>query len=302
MKVLVYGGTGSQAAPTVWKLLEKGHQPYVLTRDGAKAQPMKEAGAEVVIGNTNDVALLTQASQGMDAIALMTPIFTDVPPATTAKNAIAAAEAAGVPYIVWNTGGKAPDEKIGNPLLDHQKETAELLAKSATPPGGLNYVILQPTVYLENLFGPYTAPFVINENKLAYPHPADMEVHWITSQDVGTLVVAALERPELSGSRFEIAGTERLDGPGLAKQFGLALGRDITYYAMPPAEFGAILNETFEPGAGDAVAKDYQLLYDEPEQKKKYLLDMQPVLEKLPVKMTSVKEWVQQHRQAFFPA
>ena len=302
MKVLVYGGTGSQAAPTVWKLLEKGHQPYVLTRDGAKAQPMKEAGAEVVIGNTNDVASLTQASQGMDAIALMTPIFTDVSPATTAKNAIAAAEAAGVPYIVWNTGGKAPNEKIGNPLLDHQKETAELLANSGTPPGGIKYVILQPTVYLENLFGPYTAPFVANENKLAYPHPADMEVHWITSQDVGTLVVAALERPELSGSRFEIASTERLDGPGLAKQFSLALGRDITYYAMPPAEFGAILNEAFGPGAGDAVAKDYQLLYDEPEQKKKYLLDMQSVLEKLPMKMTSVKEWVQQNKAAFSPA
>lgn len=294
LKVLVYGGTGSQASSTVWTLLERGHQPSVLTRNGEKARKMKEAGAQVVIGNTGDVDSLIKASKGMDAVALMTPIFTNVLPAITAANAIKAAKAAEVPLIVWNTGGKASDEQIGNPLLDHQKETTSLLAGS-----GLKYIILQPTVYLENLLGPYTAPFVAKENKLAYPHPADMQVHWIASQDMGKLVVVALERPQLSGSRFEIAGTQRLDGPGLAARFSAALGREITYYAMPPAQFGAILNEAFGPGAGDGVAKDYQLLYEQEELKKKYLVDTSPFLSKLPVTMTSVEEWVEQHRAAF---
>jgi uncharacterized protein YbjT (DUF2867 family) len=294
LKVLVYGGTGSQAAPTVWTLLERGHKPYVLSRDGQKAQKMKQAGAEIVIGDTSDKESLIKASKGMDAIALMTPFFTNVLPGVTAANAIEAAQAAGVPFIVWNTGGKAPAEKIGNPLLDHQYETVERLKKS-----GLKYIILQPTVYLENLLGPYTAPFVSKENKLAYPHPAGMKVHWIASQDVGKLVVAALERPELSGSRFEIAGTERLDGPGLAAQFSAGLGREISYYAMPPAQFAAILNEAFGPGAGDAVAKDYQLLYDQPEQQQKYLVDTGLFLNKLPIRMTPVKEWLQQFQQVF---
>ncbi|WP_046246467.1 SDR family oxidoreductase [Hymenobacter terrenus] len=299
LKVLVYGATGSQGSPVVRKLLERGHTPYVLTRDSQKAAPLQAAGAQVVTGDVSDRESLQKASQGMDAVALMTPVFTAVPPAVTAKNAIDAAVAAGVPLIVWNTGGKpsAANESVGNPLLDHQQQTTAYLQASGIP-----HIILQPTVYLENLLGPYTAPFVANENRLAYPHPADMQAQWLASDDLGALMVAALERPHLDGSRFEISGPERLDGAALAEQFSRALGRPITYYAMPPLEFGAILNQVFGPGAGDAVAKDYQMLYDFPEQKRKYLLDMQPVLEKLPVRLTSVQEWVAQHAVAFAPA
>jgi uncharacterized protein YbjT (DUF2867 family) len=294
LKVLVYGGTGSQASPTVWKLLERGHIPYVLTRNPEKAKAMEEAGAHVVIGNTADLESLKKASKGMDAIALMTPFFTEVPPATTAKNAIDAAVAQSVPFVVWNTSGKPGEVETGNPFLDHQHQTTRYLAES-----GLKYIILQPTVYLENLYGPYTAPFVVNENKLTYPHPEDMEVHWMASEDMGSFVVSALERPELSGSRFEVAGTQRLNGSGLAAEFSKGLGRKIDYKEMPPYEFAAILNNAFGPGAGDAIAKDYQQLFDEPEKKKKYLLDVSPVLEKLPVTTTPVSEWVSKNKAAF---
>ena len=294
LKVLVYGGTGSQGLPVVLKLLERGHTPYVLTRDAKKAVPLAEKGAKIITGNTGNLESLRQASEGMDAIALMTPLFTDVLPAVSAKNAIQAAAESDVKMVVWNTGGKAFDEPIGNPLLDHQPETTQLLRHS-----GLPYIILQPTVYLENLLGPYTTPFVRNDNKLAYPHPEAMQVHWISSQDMGALVTAALEHPELAGSYFEVSNTERLNGTDLAGQFSLALGRDITYYAMPPAEFGAILNNIFGAGAGDAVARDYQMLLDKPEQQTKYLTQPEVALKKLGVKPMSVRDWVSQYAAAF---
>lgn len=294
MKVLVYGGTGSQASPTVWKLLERGHIPYVLTRNPEKAQTMVDAGAKIALGNTGDLDSLKKASEGMDAVALLTPFFTDVAPAASAKNAIDAAVHTGVAHLVWNTSGKAGDEKTGNLILDHQQETANYLADS-----GLSYIILQPTVYLENLLGPYTAPFVANENKLTYPHPEDMEVHWIASEDMGSFVVSALEKPELSGSKFAVAGTQRLNGSRLAEEFSKGLDREVKYEVMPPTEFGAILNKAFGPGAGDEITKDYQQLHDEPEKRKKYLLDMGPVLEKLPIKPTSVSEWVARNKAAF---
>jgi uncharacterized protein YbjT (DUF2867 family) len=256
---------------------------------------MEKAGAKIVIGNTNDIELLRKASQGMDAVALLTPFFTDVPPATTAKNAIDAAVYAGVPHLVWNTSGRPGDGNTGNPLLDHQQATTKHLEES-----GLTYIILQPTVYLENLFGPYTAPFVANADKLTYPHPEDMEVHWIASEDMGAFVVSALERPELSGSKFEVAGTHRLNGNALAAEFSKGLDRTINYETMPVNEFAAIINNAFGPGAGDALAKDYQKLFDKPETKKKYILDMAPVLDKLPVKTTPVSEWVAKHKVVFF--
>jgi hypothetical protein len=78
------------------------------------------------------------------------------------------------------------------------------------------------------------------------------------------------------------------------------LGRSIDYYAMPPNDFGAILNQLFGPGAGAAAASEYQRMWDFPDQRPNFRADMQPVLEKLPVTMTRISEWVSKHKDAFF--
>lgn len=294
LKVLVYGGTGSQGSAVVRALLEKGHKPFVLSRNGTKAEELVKAGAEIVIGNVNDKASLIAASKDMDAISLMTPIFTDVPPAVTARNAILAAQEANVPYIVWNTSGQAPEEKVGNPLLDHQHETTRILAES-----GLKYVKLIPTIFTENLLGPYTAPFVAKEDKLTYPTPEDMEINWLPTSDLGKLVVAALEKPELSGNSFLVASPERMNGKKLAEAFSEGLDRKIHYQVMPPKEFGAILDKEFGPGSGEAVAKDYQRFHDDPSTRNAWQIDTKPMLDALGVKMTPIAEWVRQYKDAF---
>lgn len=294
LNVLVYGGTGSQGGAVVRALLEKGHKPFILSRNGAKAQEYVKAGASVVIGNTNDKKSLIAASKGMDAIALMTPIFTDVLPAVSAKNAILAAQEANVPYVVWNTSGQAPEDEVGNPLLNHQHTTTQLLAES-----GLKYVKLIPTIYAENLLGPYTAPFVAKGDKLMYPTPEDMEINWMPTNDLGKLMVAALEKPELSGKAYLIASPERLNGKKLAEAFSKGLGRKIRYQTMPPQEFGAILNQVFGPGSGDAVAKDYQRFHDNPASRDAWKVDTKPMESALGVKLTPMAEWVRQFKDAF---
>ncbi len=83
--------------------------------------------------------------------------------------------------------------------------------------------------------------------------------------NLGKLVVAALENPQLSGNTYFAASPERLNGEELAEAFNKGLGRTITFEVMEPKEFGIILNEAFGPGAGDAVAKDYKRYHDQPE-------------------------------------
>lgn len=294
MKVLVYGGTGAQGSAVARALLAKGHQPFILSRDGSKGKELEDAGAKLVIGNSNDLKSLVAASKGMDAISLMTPIFTDVLPSTTAENAIKAAQEAGVGFIVWNTSGQAPDMETGNPLLDHQKATTELFVKS-----GLQYIKLVPTIYAENLLGPYTVPFVAKENKLTYPAPAEMEINWLPMQDLGSITVAALEKPELSGNTYAIASTERLNGAGLAEAFSKGLGKAIQYEVMPTKQFGEILNEAFGPGSGDAIAKDYQRFHDDPSSRDAWQIDTKPMEEAFGVQTTPIAEWVKQYSAVF---
>lgn len=57
-------------------------------------------------------------------------------------------------------------------------EIAEMITDS-----GLPYIILQPGVYMENLLGPWTRPFVAEKDELPYPVPEDLPLGWIASDD-----------------------------------------------------------------------------------------------------------------------
>ncbi|GAB4209301.1 MAG: NmrA/HSCARG family protein [Roseiflexaceae bacterium] len=297
LKVLIYGATGAQSGALAPELLRRGHQPYVFTRNPEKAAGFAQAGATVVAGDMADRGRLVEASTGMDAVALLIPFFVPNPADALAfgRNAIDAAREAGVRLIVWNTSGAIPPVRTGNPSIDLRIDIAEHLRASGVP-----HIILQPLVYAENLLGPWTAPFVAQQDLVAYPTPPDLRIAWIPAADVAALVAAALERPELAGRSYVVSGTEAPDGPELAEHFAAALGRPISYHALPPREFGAILDRVFGPGAGDAAATEYERQWASPE-RKPMAADMAPVLADLPVRLRTLREWVAEHAAAFTP-
>lgn len=296
LNVLVYGATGSQASPVVHELLRRGHKPRVVTRNAEKAAPLAAAGAEVVVADMGDAERLADVSRGMDAVSLLVPFFINPADAPTfGRNAIDAARTAGVRLLVWNTSGPMPPERTGDPGIDVRFDIADYLQASGVP-----HITLQPTAYAENLLGPWTAPFVRNENKVAYPNRPEARVGWIASADVAALIVAALERPGLAGRSYAVSGLENVSGPELAAAFSAALGRPIDYYPLPPRDFGAILDNLFGPGAGVAAAAQYERAW-ETGQFPSMHVDMAPVLADLPVRMRTLREWVAEHAEAFQP-
>ncbi|MDX2077317.1 MAG: NmrA family NAD(P)-binding protein [bacterium] len=295
LNVLVYGATGSQSSPVVWHLLERGHKPTVVTRNPEKATAFQAKGVEVVVADMADRASLVKASMGKDAVSLLIPFFVNPMEAPTyAKNAIDAAKEAGVKLIVWNTSGLVPQEKTGNPGIDVRVDTFNYLRESGIP-----HIVIEPGAYIENLLGPWTAPFVANEGNVTYPLPSNFRVAWTPSDDVGALIVEALEHPELANSYFKVSGIELVTGDELAEQFSQALERPIGYRAMKPQDFGAILDTMFGAGAGALAAQEYQRFWDNPNNQPIMHADMSVVLQKLPVKMTTIKEWVIKYRDAF---
>jgi uncharacterized protein YbjT (DUF2867 family) len=295
MKVLVYGGTGSQGAAVVHNLLQKSHEAFVLTRNPEKAAPLVEKGAKVVVGDMADTESLIAASQGMDGIALMVPAFIPDPTQAPvyANNAIQAAKEAGIGLIVYNTSGTVINQPTGNPMYDMRLHLIDDLDKSGVP-----YITIEPTAYMENLLGPWTRPNIIENDLLSYPVEEDTSLGWIATADVGALIVAALERPHLANTRIGVSGVEAVNGPQLAERFSEGLDREIGYYAMPLEEFGAALDKAFGPGAGEGGIQGYKF-----QRENKDLLTMWwpmgHVLEMMPVKMTSIAEWAAQNKAAF---
>jgi len=126
----------------------------------------------------------------------------------------------------------------------------------------------------------------------------DQEIGWLACEDAGALAVAAIERPELAGKRYNISGVEAPTGPELAGIFSGALGREISYYAMAPEEMGDVIDAAFGPGSGDRIAEMYRREQTDPNPEAKYH-DMAPVLRALPVSMTSIHQWATQNSAAF---
>ncbi len=292
MKVLVYGGTGSQARPTVECLLENGHNPLVITRSPDNALDLSDRGATVIEGDVSDSDVLNKITSDVDAVAFLVPAFIGSADEAISlgKNAIDAAINAGIKRFVWNASGPIPGPE--NPD-DPKSVIFDYLEKSS-----LNWVVFEPTTYMENWLGPWTAPSVKENDELTYPVLDHVKIGWIASNDVGKLVVKALEEESVSNKRFEISGIEAPVGPELAGKFSRALSRDINYRAMTPEEMGATIDQAYGAGSGDRIAELYRKEQADPNPEPKYH-DMTDVLSALPVQMMTIEEWVRKNADAF---
>ncbi|TRX07889.1 SDR family oxidoreductase [Flavobacterium gawalongense] len=296
MKVLVFGATGSQQFHVIEEAKNKGAIVYAVTSSEKNFAKLEKAGAIPVLGDMSDVERMNEITKNIDTIALLIPVSLPNPADgfQFAKNVIDAGKTNGVKMIVWNTSGFVAPQKIGIPMEDVKVETQEYFKQS-----GVSYVIIQPSIYAENLLAPYTTDYVKNERKVAYPTPEDMPIGWITSRDVSAFVVEALYKPELSGQSFLVSGLDNLKGNDLAKKFSIGLDEKNTFYAMPPQEFGDKLSTLVGEESARGVQSYYEILASQTVYPAKFNPNMKDVLEKLPVKMTPIEEWVRIHKEIF---
>ena len=296
MKVLVYGATGSQQFSVIGALAQKGAQVFATTSSEAGVAKLTRAGATAVLANMADAARLREVTQGMNAVSLLIPVSLPNPAdgVKYAKNAIDAARQAGVQLLVWNTSGFLVPVKTGDPTIDGKQDIKDYLAASGVP-----YIIIEPSVYAENLLAPYTVNYIRQSQQVAYPTLEEMPIGWITSHDVGALVAEALYHPELAGQSLRVSGPDNLTGTALAARFSTGLGEPIGYYAMPPREFGDILATFIPEDAARGVEGFYQNMMDNRPFPVLFSDEMASVLAKLPVTMTPMEEWVKQHKTVF---
>ncbi|GEC70796.1 Uncharacterized conserved protein YbjT, contains NAD(P)-binding and DUF2867 domains [Flavobacterium flevense] len=296
MKVLVFGATGSQQFHVIGEAKNKGAEVYAVTSSEKNFDKLKNAGAIPVLGDMSDLEKMKEITKGIDTIALLIPVSLPNPADgfQLAKNVIDAAKSNDVKMIVWNTSGYLAPKKIGIPMEDVKIDTKEYLENAGVP-----YVIIEPSIYAENLLAPYTTEYTQKERKVAYPTPENMPIGFIASRDVSAFVVEALYKPELSGQSFMISGLNNLKGNDLAEKFSIGLGEKIDFYAMPPQEFGDKLSILVGEESARGVQGYYEMLASLPVYPTKFNPNLQEVLEKLPVKMTPMEEWVKMHKEIF---
>lgn len=296
MKILVFGATGSQQFNVIGEAKKKGAEVIAATSSENSFEKLKQAGATPILANMSDANKMQEITKDIDAIAFMIPVSLPNPldGLQYAKNVIDAAKTNGLNKIVWNTSGWLVPFKIGIPGEDVKLDIKEYLINS-----GIDYVIIEPTIYMENMMGPFCAPFVKNEKKLAYPTPEAMPIGWIASRDVSSFVVEAIYNSQLKADTFQISGLENLKGNELAEEFSKGVNEKIVYYPQQPKEFGDILKPYVGEAGAAGVASYYESLQNATEYPLKFNSNMSEVLEKLPVKMTSLEQWAKENKAYF---
>jgi NAD(P)H dehydrogenase (quinone) len=252
MTVLVYGATGTQGGPVARQLLDRGVAVRAVTRSADRAARLAAAGAEVVEADLTDPESLLPATKGVDAVFLQVPAgVTSAALVELTRAALLAVRDAGAPHLVLTTSSVVPAAPTGVPYADAKLSMVELV-KELVP----HAVLLHPGIYLDNLSGPLRP--AIEQGVIPYPIPADVPVAWLPADDAAAFAVAALERPQLAGQRFELGGAEALTGPELAALVSTAAGRPVHYQPIPPAVFG----EQLAPFMGEQAAREIAAMYE----------------------------------------
>jgi len=249
--ISVVGATGAQGGGLVRAILNDVNGPFkvrALTRDvnAEKAKALAALGAEIVTADVDDVESLKRAFAGAHGVFCVTFFWAHFSPEKEMAEARAMAQAAkhaGVEHVIWST---LEDTRKWIPLSDNRMPT--LMGKYKVPhfdsKGEANAVFTQlgvPTTFLltsfywENLIyfgmGPKRGP----DGKLAIAFPmGDEKLPSMASEDIGKCAYGIFKKgSEYIGKTVGIAG-EHLTGAQMASALTRALGKDVTYNAVPP--------------------------------------------------------------------
>ena len=146
-----------------------------------------------------------------------------------AGKVIAIAKQAGVQKVVRLSAIKASEDGPTDNTRQHG------ITERAIRESGMRYVMLRPNYYMQNLLGSLGS--IVGEGKL-YAGVGDAKFALIDARDVGDALAAAVVTDQFDGSALELSGPQSIAQGAVAAAIGKALGRNVTYVAVPPEAAG----------------------------------------------------------------
>ena len=232
--ILVTGATGQQGGAVARELLRRGHRVRALTRnpESAKAQALRKLDAEIVKGDLDDQASLTNALASVWGVfAVQNTWEAGVEKEELQGKRIAAiARNQGVQHFVYSSVGSA-DKETGIPHFDNKWRVEESVRALQFP----SHVILRPVFFMENLQSPFFKAG-IDQGKLAVALQPVTKLQMIAVEDIGKYGAMAFEKDsDLNRRAIDIAG-DALTMPATAEVLGKATGRTIKFEQAPIEE------------------------------------------------------------------
>ncbi|MGB0035431.1 MAG: NmrA family NAD(P)-binding protein [Candidatus Acidiferrales bacterium] len=231
--IVITGATGRTGKAAAEALLAKGEKVRAVGRDAKKLEALVQRGAEAFVGDVGDVASMTKAFEGAEAVYLVLPEDTSQQDLRARQERVsdsyaAAVANAHVPYVVaLSSVGAQHAEKTGPIVGLHNME--QKLNRIA----GLNVLYLRPGYFMENLLMSI-AP-LRSMGTLPGGMVSDVPMPWIATKDIGAYAAKRLAERDFSASSIqELHGQRDISMKEAASIVGKAIGKPGLSYMQVP--------------------------------------------------------------------
>jgi uncharacterized protein YbjT (DUF2867 family) len=238
--VLVTGASGNTGSALVPALRKAGVEVRAFVRDEAKAQALKDVGAEIVVGDLDRPETIAPAVEGVDKIYLLT--WNGPTQAQQVENVLKAATKAGNPHIVRHSMWGSEKSRIIK-----QGDQAEKAVMSS----GLPWTLLKPTFFMQNTM---MAAQTIMSDGVIYWDVGDGKISMIDVRDIVDAAAAVLTGSGHEGKSYILTGPEAISFHDVAATFSQVLGKDVQYVSVPGE---ASLKSMVSMGFPEWIARGY---------------------------------------------
>ena len=228
-KILVTGASGNIGSALVNELKAAGADFAVMTsKPGAAA-----GGAETRQGDFASVESLKSAFSGIDTLFLLFPLVPHK--VELARNAAAAAVAAGVSHIVRSSGAGA-DAASPFALPRLQGEIDDILTATGIPA-----TFLRPNVFMQN-YANYQTQAI--KDGTVYAADGGQAQSFVDVRDIAAVAARMLVAPAAhAGKAYTLTGGEAMTGVAAAGLISAATGRTVQHVSVPTEAAVATMNQ-----------------------------------------------------------
>jgi uncharacterized protein YbjT (DUF2867 family) len=218
MKVLMIGATGTYASHVVPELKQRDVTIRALVRNKDKIDAARQQGAdEAVVGDLNDADSLSAVASGMDGVFHLNPAFAPNE-AGLGVAMVKAAKVAGVRKFVFSS-------VIHPSIAALSNHAAKCPVEEALYESGMNFTVLQPTMFMQNFDGGWKV--VMEKGQFALPYSKYAKASYVDYRDVAEVAALALTSDRLDYGTFELCDAGMVNRVELAGMMSEALDQPI---------------------------------------------------------------------------
>jgi len=241
--IVVTGATGRTGRRVTELLLGKGEKVLAIGRDAKKLAALAAIGAEPCAGTVEDVAFLTKAFAGVDAVYLVLPEDLSQADLRAHQDRVSdcyatAVEQACVPMVV-NLSSIGAQHASGTGLIVGLHNQEEKLNRVPE----LRVLHLRAAYFMENLFmsmAPLRTTGTLPGGMLS-----DVAIPWIATRDIAGYAATRLAARDFERSSVqELHGQRDLSMNEAASVVGQAIGRpDVRYVQVPSVALAGAMQQ-----------------------------------------------------------